>query len=473
MAIRVTHTSRVGLPPWPRRSHYLGLAVFLTVMAIYGSLVPLQYTPLDLHQAIERFRTMPYLRLGIGSRADWVSNILLFIPISYCWLGTLLLDRRRVGPALWAIPLVIGLSAGLSTALEFTQLWFPPRTVSLNDIVAETIGAGLGAGLWLAIGQSVTDWARSHASAPRPKQYLDWLLEIYCVGLLIYAVLPLDLTISVTELVHKYRQGRIVLMPLADFDGGLEALYGLVRDVLVFVPVGMWVATWRTPPWRPVRSLGRSVLWGGLAVLGIELAQLVVYSRFTSTTDVVTGTCGVWIGAVLMRRWRGREQETSGPPGMAAAGSRTWCWLALAGIYVLVLAVIFCAPFEPLADVRQIKARYLGFFRVPFAALYYGSEFNAVSQVLKKTMLFAPLGSFFALAVRPLRVPRTIRRILLLALWLVASGVALGIELAQVWLPPHVPDFTDVLLCAAGAALGMYVTWRLTVSRAGEERRGV
>ena len=52
------------------------------------------------------------------------------------------------------VALVFG-RALLAVAVEFTQQFFPPRTVSLNDIVAEFIGSALGAGVWLVFGASI------------------------------------------------------------------------------------------------------------------------------------------------------------------------------------------------------------------------------------------------------------------------------------------------------------------------------
>jgi hypothetical protein len=49
---------------------YLGFVV-------YGSLLPFQYRDLGLEQALARFAEISYLDLGVGSRADWVANIVL------------------------------------------------------------------------------------------------------------------------------------------------------------------------------------------------------------------------------------------------------------------------------------------------------------------------------------------------------------------------------------------------------------
>ncbi len=49
--------------------------------------IPFQFRSLPIEEAIDRFRHLPYLNLGIQSRADFVANILLFIPLSFFLMG--------------------------------------------------------------------------------------------------------------------------------------------------------------------------------------------------------------------------------------------------------------------------------------------------------------------------------------------------------------------------------------------------
>src|SRR4029077_18603062 len=125
---------------------------------------------------------VPYLEIGTGHRADWVSNILLFIPLTYLWTGVLTLGLRS-RPLRWGLAsLVVIVAAAASVALEFTQIWFPPRTVSQYDIIAETIGAVVGALLWLGTGQATAEWLDRYNPRAHPRQQFEWLLEAYFVG---------------------------------------------------------------------------------------------------------------------------------------------------------------------------------------------------------------------------------------------------------------------------------------------------
>ena len=85
---------------------------------------------------------------------------------------------------------------------------------------------------------------------------------------------------------------------------------------------------------------------------------------------------------------------------------------------------------------------------------------KAVSDVLRKLLLFGVLGALSAITVGTIRSPRAVRWLLVGVALAGAAGVAGGIELAQVFLPPHVPDITDVIVETGGAAIGMLVALR-------------
>lgn len=447
----------------PRRGTYWLAALTFTALAIYGSLVPLQYEPLTWTDAVERFRQTPYLQLGVGSRADWVSNILLFVPLSYLWTGALTVDTRSPSWRWTACLVVVVAASCLSVALEFTQLWFPPRTVSQNDIIAETLGAIAGGVLWLATGQAATEWIRRYTSAARARQQMDWLLEAYLVGFVIYSVLPLDLTISSGDLLSKFREGKVTIVPFSDVDSSWVDLYGLFRDIAVFIPIGLLLATWRVPAGRAVRSPAMTALYGTVLAVAIEFAQLLVLSRFTSSTDCVLGAIGTTIGGAMMSRWHRNRHPGSAVAPPSLAFRRFLFLMGTAIVWAVIIAAIACAPFEVSGTREEWRARYEGFWTVPFASLYYGSEYNAVSEVLRKTLMFAVFGGLCARALTVLSLPARVRWLLLGVALAAAAGLAGAIELGQVFMPPHVPDVTDVILEAAGALIGMVIVLRVTL----------
>src|SRR5207237_4364558 len=72
----------VGKKERVRGRNVLGFITALyTLFVIYGSLVPLTFHPRPLADAWAYFLAIPYLNLGIESRADWVRNIVVFLRL--------------------------------------------------------------------------------------------------------------------------------------------------------------------------------------------------------------------------------------------------------------------------------------------------------------------------------------------------------------------------------------------------------
>lgn len=433
------------------RGRLLLLAPAYLIFVVYGSLVPLEFHPLPLAEAFSRFRAIPYLTLSMGSRADWVANILLFVPLAFLWLGVLW-HRWRTGARV-AASLGVWLAAvGLSVGIEFTQLFFPQRTVSQNDIFAETLGAGVGIAAWWLFGPRIVRWLSALPAAREPWDFTRRMLYVYLVGLLAYNVLPLDLTLSPVEIWHKLTDGRVIWIPFADEPAQpAQALYDLATDALIWVPVGfLW---WRGPMWPAVRRVF-------LTAFLIEFLQLWVFSRVSDVTDLLTATLGGGLGAWLAGRYHRQRGLAAGEGADQAEAARTPApiWAVAVFAWIAVLGAIFFYPYDFQLDRAFLVERARGLARVPFSAYYYGTEFRAATEVLHKLLFFAPLGAFLQLALRGLGAlpPRARSGVAALGVALVAAGVE-GIQLA---LPDKNADLTDWVIECAGGLLGAWIAGR-------------
>jgi VanZ family protein len=180
----------------------LWIAAGYLLFVVYGSLVPLDYHPRPLDSAWRDFLQTRYLMLGVGPRADWVANILLYIPLAYLLCAGVVAGVRSAVARLIAIAAVFVVCAAVALGVEFTQLFFPPRTVSLNDIVAEFVGSGLGIGLWLAWGRKLeqlwADMTRGGLPAIRAA------VVGYVVAYLAFSLFPYDFLVSAQEFAEKF-----------------------------------------------------------------------------------------------------------------------------------------------------------------------------------------------------------------------------------------------------------------------------
>jgi len=429
-----------------------GLGYLLFV--VYGSLVPLHFRAMPLDAAIAAFRQIPWLQLGIGSRADWVANLLLFIPLAFIFTGALA-HGRGLFVRLLASALVLAAGVGLSLGIEFTQLFFPQRTVSQNDIAAECLGAVIGVAAWWTVGGRFLGWYESWLEVREPAALSERLALSYLAFVFAYNVLPLDLTISAVEIFHKWREGKLILIPFAGLPADpAHALYEVVTDALIWLPPAF---LWR---FRGGRSTARAWWLGTATALILEVLQLFVYSRVSDVTDVFTAALGAWAGAMLGARLGRRSGSPRARNRSAALGRLLPLILALG--WVLVLMVVFWYPFDFRTDAAFIRER-MGFLeRVPFEVYYYGTEFRAVTEVFHKTLFFAPLGALLAWFVYGL--PWTWRGYAAAGSQLAIIVTALGIELGQVLLPDKFPDTTDWFLESLGGILG-YVVFKAIYSR--------
>ncbi len=428
--------------PAAARSWLLLAALAYLAFVVYGSLVPLTYRPLPWDEALQRFRSMPYLALGVGSRADWVANILLFIPLSCLWAGVVWPQRRTA----WRLPLaalLLGMATALSVAIEFVQIHFPPRTVSLNDIVAETVGAAIGIGLWWAFGPHALRWLQALPLVRGTASVAQRLLVVYLLVVFGYSLLPLDLTINPIEIYHKWREGKVVWLPFTThYADGAQRAYDLLTDIAIWVPAAaLWQLAYRRSRWQT---------WA-LAVAAaaiLELMQLFVYSRVSDSTDIVTAAVGAGIGVVLVRP---QSAALSSARAMQRSGALGWAVTAL--LWLILLAVVFWYPFDFNLDRTFLRDRVAGLHRVPLEAYYYGTEFRAVTEVLRKSLFLAPLGLILYRLGRslPATWPRRVVHASLLIL--MAAGAAL-IEGVQLLLPGKNADFTDFALEYLGGLIG-------------------
>ncbi|MFA5243321.1 MAG: VanZ family protein [Sulfuricella sp.] len=449
---------RISGPEKPDRTrmrYILLLPAFAyTAFVIYGSLVPLQFQQHPWEEAWALFRNIRYLNLGIGSRADWVANILLFIPLAFIWLSVLWHGKNifwRIAATLF----VLAACASLSIGIEFTQIFFPPRTVSLNDIYAETLGAFIGVSLWWVIGAAVTRWYLGWRAVKGAMDLAQRLLYGYLFLLFGYNLLPLDLTISPVEIYHKWHEGRIVFIPFTNGQAGLaQRFYGFLTDVLIWVPAGVLASL------TARHNAKRIWLELTAAAAMIEFLQIFVYTRVTDTTDILTGSLGSAIGIWLAIRWRAEEPavkqaKVAGNPSGLIAGILLWLALIFA---------VFWYPFDFRTDGAFLHSRLTeATTRIPLAIYYFGTEYRAVTEVLHKIGFFFPLGILLALLAGRIRSgPPSLWKMAALA----SAGIVAGsVEVGQLFLPGKFADLTDWVLEMAGGWAGCALTWRIMSMR--------
>ncbi|MGI5310475.1 VanZ family protein [Rheinheimera sp. WS51] len=423
---------------------------------IYGSLVPWQYRALPLDAALLQFSNINYLSLGMSSRADWVANILLFIPLSFLLMSYFMPPERKQLKLNIAISVVLS-CVTLALIIEFTQLYFPQRTVSINDIIAESLGAMLGIVLFYRFGQRILHYLQAIvAMRGNQTSLLNYLLIAYIALFTLYNILPLDLTLSPVELFKKWQDGRITLLPFSAYRGSfLQIFYAIFSDILLWIPIAVLLYLQQ----HQKKSIYiRLVLFAAL----IEFFQLFVYSRVTDLTDIILAFIAAWLGNNLGRLIYKHQNSTADiEQPRSSLIVKHQLQLRLAGViilYSLAILLVFWFPYNFDFSWQQINQQLsVSRNKVLLESLYFGTEFRAITSLLQKILLFFPLGILFSLSYLKLKSKWQKQLMLSFSAGYILLLAAIT-EAMQLALPDKVVDITDVVLSVIGAALGFLLT---------------
>jgi glycopeptide antibiotics resistance protein len=439
-----------------KRVAFLYATLACTGFILYGSLLPFEIRHKTLVEAWDLFRHIPYLRLGVGSRADWIANIVLYIPVSFfadAWLsnGSGICARR-----INRIALVVVAGAALAVAVEFTQIWFAPRTVSFNDIIAEIIGTVLGVALWESVGRRLSVLGvKIMAGGPAAVQSAAVL---YVLAYIALSLFPYDFTVSGQVLAAKLANGRASWL-WAACGGGFICLVKLIAEVVAVMPIGALLGMLFR---QDRRWTLRTALYAGLGLgLIIELCQFFLASGVSQGMSVLTRGVGVVLGLILYRNF-------------------SWYYVNKVLPYLRPMMVIAAVPYGfALLDLnRWFSSHWLGWAEagrrltklhfLPFYYHYYTAEAVAVVSVIYQFGLYAPFGAAVWLwrwvggdtgaGGRSLIVPVA-----------AAAVTAFVVEAGKLFISGEHPDPTNVLIAAA-AALSGYLLSRYFFMIAAEAR---
>ncbi len=420
----------------PNRRHYALLTLLLTVVIVYGSIVPLRVHRQTFAVALERFGAVLNEPIALKSRSDWLANFLLQLPFGFFLMAAICCDRPYFAAP--ALPVTIVSCVALAGFVEFAQLYFPPRVSSINDIAAQAIGGTAGALGWLLAGQRLTDLTRRLWSDIGSRSTAVPLLGVYLFIVLIVQTLPFDFTLSPVEIYHKYKEGRVYLRPFtaAGVDG-FELVNKHFWNVALFAPVGVLAAF--LPEW--ISRNGRRVfLLGLIAAAAIEFAQLLAFSRYFDATDILTGSVSVLIAWLVGRAFQpDGSRNRAGKPDLRG--------LLLLGC-LAALVYMEWQPFDFSPSLSEARNRLHRVSLLPFLDYLGGNYINALDDVLHKILLYAPLGALLAPAV-----PASKTRILFR--WSLAVAVAVALETGQLFLPTRYSSISDVIVAGLASALTM------------------
>lgn len=420
---------------------WLGWLLFV----VYGSLVPLDFHAVPLSDALERFGQIRLLDVGVQGRGDWVSNGVLYVPVGM--LTAMVLTGQRTGRGLWAGLAAFVLGGALALMVEFAQLYFPPRTVSLNDLLAEGLGCLVGVLLawkgrnWLPMLETAFkgNWRGVAVS----------LVPAGVLAVLLTSLFPFDLLLSSDELSSKADSAMWGWwLAGASHESTARVVVRWGAEALVLIPLG---ALWARAQGLGGQSKIRVSLWhaffvgAGLGV-AIELGQWFIASGVSQGVSVLSRALGWMLGA-----WLWNQRAVWGVLAWRDTLRRlAWPLFVLYSIALMALNGWFSsawrAPDEAAARFLRGEVSF-----VPFFYHYYTSEAVALQSLLSTALLYVPIGLLCWGRRLPARV----------AAWC-AAIMAIVMEAGKLFPEGTRPDPTNVGIAALASALVVLLVQRAT-----------
>ncbi len=429
------------------RRRFAVWVLLYAIIVIYCSTVVgpngFHFVPKGLNLAWNEFLSTSFWSTGSDQRADWMANLLMLVPLGYLLMGALGL-RRGIVLALGSSLVALAVSVAFVLAVKFLQLFFPPRTVSLNYITAQIIGSILGIlSYWLW--HSKILGFRSALGTPAVASYL---LAAYVLAYFGYQLLPLDFTLSYSDLHDRLLEVPHILLswPAPGRSPFIRVIL-IVVDVLATVPLGLLLG---------LRAGRVSIVILGLvslvAMTVILVAKIFLISGTPYLVSVVYRTMAMLAGVLLVRlRVCGARWLVSLRPALR----RTLPLLI--PLYVLaVLAVngLLRLHWRSPEEAMVLFADPLDL--LPFWHWYIVSKAHAVQSLVVHAIMFLPVGIMYS--VRKGKQPSDA--------WVaafVAFSFELLVEVGKCFAPGEFPDFYEAIPAAVAAGLtvkAMPSIWR-------------
>jgi VanZ family protein len=427
-------------PALYRRGRMAGWAIAYAVAIVYVSLVlgpaGFHFAPLDPDVAWRKLLATPYLINGSDQRPDWMANLLMLVPLGFVVTGTFWPRGRRLrwltaGAALCCCLFLV-------IAIKYLQLFFPPRTVSLNYIEAQSLGSLLGVALFWVSSDRL--FSVLQGVAGRGRRPLMIVCGIYTAALFLFFLFPFDFALSTED--FRERAAELPHMLLSWPGEGRSTTLRVVAvlvDTAATIPLGLLLALK-----SPRRSLLRIAVAGFAMMSLVTVLTMLVLSAAPSLTAVFYRTVGIVIGAAMLM-WFEAQDPTR------------WHYRLVRLVPLMILPYVVAVLYvndllsPHWRTVPEAFAALDKFGLLPFYHHYIVSKAHAAESVAVHVLTFAPIGVMIALR-------RGSKRANVWTAAILAALFSLAVEVGRWFRPGLQPDFSDAVIAAVAAGVAAKLT---------------
>jgi len=436
-----------------QRLSFAAWALIYALAVTYVSVVigPLgfHYVQRDVGEAWQALLAMKYVEHGSDQRADWMANLAMTIPLGFLCMGAFW--TRGSGPQRWIAASGAVLSCLIFVmAVKYAQLFFPPRTVTLNYVVAQSLGVLLGIVLFALTREPLSFTWRERDFGARA---LRATLQIYAALLILFLLFPFDFVLSVSDVKDRVSELANFLFSLPG-DGRPRSIKAalMLANIVETIPLGILLATQKN------RSLWRTAIVGLILMTAVFVATALVISATTNLVSIILRTIGIVIGAAATAQLS-RVNLNRARQVLAQIVPYTWVPYIIAVLFMNGLVTSHWRSFDAARAALDVRGL------LPLWHYYIVSKTQAMASLAVHAVMFAPVGLLLSLRGKSPRVDASQAA-------LIAFVFALLVEIGR-WLRPGLqPDFNDAVIAAVSAwlaARAMPAIWLMIGSLSRDE----
>jgi VanZ family protein len=434
------------------RSRFAPLTILYALFIAYASTIvgvlgP-HYVSIAPSEALYRLIHMPYVANGSDQRSDWMGNLVMLVPMGFLVAGWLTPRQSREGQTISTPVAAAGflLCLAFILAVKYAQLFFPPRTVTLNYVVAQSLGAIAGIALFGVTRSPLAEASRDFGRL----ESLRLLLRLYAGLLILFMLMPLDFALNTEDVTRQ-------LNKLPDTFTALngEGRPFLVRAAVVLAsmagtaPIGALLTLMGRGRIYVGRSTGAATWIGCFAMIVVYAASALVMSGSASLPSVGFRTAGIAFGAWFMH-WLTRQDpdQIRHELGALVPWAVPFYLVALFAVNGL-LSFHWTTPGDAARDFYNLGL-------LPLFNYYIVTKAQAAKNIVGHAVMYAPIGIMIWLRATNGEGGKTA--------FTLAALLSAIVETGRFLRPGLVPDINAVPLAgiaAWGAAALMPLLWQM------------
>lgn len=434
-------TTRMPRRPTLPAKLLLAYALFI----VYATTIPLAFS-LNLEHFVAQFNAFAADPFQLEAThgvvlTDMVSNILLFLPFGFFFL----LARPEAALRAKRMRLVLQTtraSAALSGGVEFLQLLTHARVTSALDLVANVLGALLGAGLALRYREDFRLFMHLRVQKRLASSPELALFCTYALLLVLAQFFPFDFTLALSALKRAVRE---IDFSLPNTATELGRFYS--KSLLFAAFSFLWLRT------QNARDLTRTVTHALAATLAaaaaLEAMQFFRVNHVVTLRNLLAGLQGGVYGAVLFILLLRRVANSFAPARPERYQNLTlklarWHW----PVFFLLLEL---QPYE--FNFARLPQQLQNFNWLPFFEYYNRTGAQAFFDLCAGLVRFAVLA--LLLPARKAAASLYPAKTEIFFILIGASALSFATEILQLALPDRTASITDCVNAVIGAACGI------------------